>query len=295
MADLKFKQTSISRGRLAYTIFPLHVYSQYRSEKSFHMPHHWHEEIEILYFETGEFNLEINGDLYYAKAGEIYFVNSQELHEITAITSSSIHHAIVFRPKILQFEWYETSAQKYLNPLLNGNIRFAVNVNDKVEVSSFLKREFEDALKSYHKRDDSWPITVKSAVLKMIAELAANGMLIDVDPVEVETKDLLFAEKLMMYIHNNYMFKITLDRLSELVNLNTNYFCKTFKETFGKTAIEYINEYRIEKACQLLIQSDDKIIEIAFLVGFESFSYFIRKFKTLKGMTPSTYRRENSM
>lgn len=62
---------------------------------------------------------------------------------------------------------------------------------------------------------------------------------------------------------------------------------------FGKTATQYINEYCIEKASQLLTQTNDQIIDIAFSVGFDNSSYFIRKFKSLKGMTPSEYRNHH--
>jgi len=97
----------------------------------------------------------------------------------------------------------------------------------------------------------------------------------------------------MTHIQENYMRKMTIDELAELVKLSTSYFSKVFKSIFEKTTVEYINEYRIEKACLLLTQTDDKIIDIAFSVGFDNFSYFIRKFKALKGITPSTYRHNH--
>lgn len=59
----------------------------------------------------------------------------------------------------------------------------------------------------------------------------------------------------------------------------------------GKTPIEYINSYRINQSCKLLMRQDSSISDIAAEVGFENFSYFIRKFKEFKGCTPTKFRK----
>ena len=68
------------------------------------------------------------------------------------------------------------------------------------------------------------------------------------------------------------------------------YFCRLFKQYTGKTPIEYLNNYRIEQAAKLLIETNDSITDIAFDCGFENTSYFIRKFKAQKSATPKQYR-----
>jgi len=85
-----------------------------------------------------------------------------------------------------------------------------------------------------------------------------------------------------------------LDELAELINLNPQYFCRYFKRNIGKTITEYINEIRIEKAAQELLETDDKIITIAQNAGFDNTGYFIRRFKEEKGMTPSEYRKSQN-
>ena len=78
--------------------------------------------------------------------------------------------------------------------------------------------------------------------------------------------------------------------LSEICFMSSNYFCHYFKKEIGKTPISFINEYRIEKACEMLSECNLPISNIALSVGFDNFSYFIRKFREYKGITPKEYR-----
>ena len=74
--------------------------------------------------------------------------------------------------------------------------------------------------------------------------------------------------------------------------MNTQYFCRYFKKLVGKTPTEYINDVRIEKAKELLAESDDKIIDIAIACGYDNIGYFIKRFKEQKHMSPSQYRKQ---
>ena len=295
MIDQSLKEHSPARQETDYTILPLHIYSVYDPDGTYLIPHHWHDEWEFIYVEEGELLIHTNGYEHHAKKGEVYFINSQDIHQISSLTTISSHHAIVFDPKIIRFEWHDPCQQKYINPLIAGKIKYLFHVNDHSTAKASIIRDFKDAVTAYHGLNDSWPITVKSSLLKIIATLINHDLLLHpVTPPKQDNEKAMTAKTAMTYIHENYTEKLTLDQLANSVNLSPQYFCKFFKSTFGKTAVEYINEYRIEKACQLLKQTDDKIIDIAFSVGFDNFSYFIRKFKSLKNMTPSTYRHSIS-
>ena len=77
------------------------------------------------------------------------------------------------------------------------------------------------------------------------------------------------------------------------MNLNPQYFCRYFKENIGKTATRYIQEVRMEKAAEALAETNEKIITIAADSGFDNIGYFIRKFREIKGVTPSEYRKKS--
>ena len=59
----------------------------------------------------------------------------------------------------------------------------------------------------------------------------------------------------------------------------------------GRTPIEYLKIYRIEKASKKLLNTDEAVTDIAFSCGFNDLSYFIKTFKELKNITPAQYRK----
>ncbi|HEY5525612.1 MAG TPA: AraC family transcriptional regulator, partial [Clostridium sp.] len=90
----------------------------------------------------------------------------------------------------------------------------------------------------------------------------------------------------------NYQNKIYIDDLANLAKMNSQYLARFFKSLIGKTPIEYINSYRIERACILIKNTDSSILDISMNVGFDNLSYFIKQFKKYKHVTPSAYRKQ---
>lgn len=92
-------------------------------------------------------------------------------------------------------------------------------------------------------------------------------------------------------ITENYMSNLSLKSLSEKYYINSAYLGQIFKKQFGISFKDYLNNYRIERACDLLLRSDGKIYEISEAVGFNNTDYFISRFVLLKGVTPLQYRK----
>ena len=93
-------------------------------------------------------------------------------------------------------------------------------------------------------------------------------------------------------ININYNENLTLKSLSEKYYINSAYLGQIFRKKFDCSFKDYLNNFRIEKASELLRRTDDKIYEIATAVGFNSTDYFISKFVQLKGTTPLQYRKK---
>ncbi|MHB8130110.1 MAG: response regulator transcription factor [Mobilitalea sp.] len=92
-------------------------------------------------------------------------------------------------------------------------------------------------------------------------------------------------------ITENYMDNLSLKSLSEKYYINSAYLGQMFKKQFGNSFKDYLNNYRIDRAAELLIRSDEKIYLIANSVGFNNTDYFISKFVQIKGITPLQYRK----
>jgi len=106
-----------------------------------------------------------------------------------------------------------------------------------------------------------------------------------------ENKDSL--EKAIKYMQENYMNKITLDILSEISCLSKSYFIASFKKKYNKSPIQYLVEYRIGIARQLLI-SNDSVTDVCFLCGFNDYSDFSTRFKKAVGFSPLKYKQSLS-
>jgi AraC-like DNA-binding protein len=99
-------------------------------------------------------------------------------------------------------------------------------------------------------------------------------------------------QNVINYIGENYIKDISLDDLAEVAYMTTNSFCRYFKSRTGKTAFQFIREYRVNKACQMLINGKKSIAEICYDNGFNSFSSFNRIFKNLKNISASEYKNK---
>jgi AraC-like DNA-binding protein len=85
--------------------------------------------------------------------------------------------------------------------------------------------------------------------------------------------------------------EVSLTKVAKLVNISPNHLSDKFKEVTGVNFVHYIARTRTEKARELLANSNLRISEIAFAVGFQSLSQFNRVFKKLSGTSPTAYRR----
>lgn len=92
------------------------------------------------------------------------------------------------------------------------------------------------------------------------------------------------------YIRANYNKDISLDDVSQRVNISPYYFSKIFKEDTGVNFIEYVTAIRIEKAKELLLHSDASMKEIGIMVGYSDPNYFSRTFKKNAGVTPTEFK-----
>ena len=92
------------------------------------------------------------------------------------------------------------------------------------------------------------------------------------------------------YIDRNYFRSLSLEELSNQVNLSPSYFSFLFKNVTGENYTEYLKKLRIKKAIEYLKETNMKIYEIANKVGFNDYKYFASQFKKTTGTSPGEYR-----
>jgi|SRR5215471_15479049 len=101
---------------------------------------------------------------------------------------------------------------------------------------------------------------------------------------------LLKIRRVLGYIDANLETKITVDHLAKFARVSRSHLCYLFKAEIGVAPIKYIKRCRIERARELLEQTNLSIKEIRSKVGLTDRSHFTRGFKEAFGVTPSEYR-----
>ncbi|MNI73746.1 HTH-type transcriptional regulator YesS [compost metagenome] len=112
------------------------------------------------------------------------------------------------------------------------------------------------------------------------------------DYAEEVKKSESIIDKAKQFIFEHYMDDISRNDVAASVFLTPEYFAKLFKAETGIVIKDFINNCRIERAKDLLINSDTSISMIASQVGFDSISYFSTVFKKLTGVSPQVFRKE---
>lgn len=130
--------------------------------------------------------------------------------------------------------------------------------------------------------------------LEILYDLAVSEEYVLIAPVgdqgiNIETDSKRIA-KIISYVHQNYMKRITLDDIGELVKMSPEGVSRFFKSKTRQTFLNFLNNYRLNHVIDLMLKTDDFISEICYACGFNNISNFNRFFKKKIGMTPSEYR-----
>lgn len=103
------------------------------------------------------------------------------------------------------------------------------------------------------------------------------------------TEDRL--NKIQNYVKDHFRRKIKLSDLSPIVGMTDQTFSRFFSRTMQKPFFEFLNEYRVNIASRLLLETDKQVAEIGFQCGYESLAFFYKQFKKFKGYSPLGFRK----
>ncbi len=126
--------------------------------------------------------------------------------------------------------------------------------------------------------------------MKVYLKLLFNNIAVSMSTASIYTiEDNI--EKIKLYIERNYKNNLSMEFISSLFYMNRSYCSFLFKDKTGEKFVDYVNHLRINKAKELLVQTNIKLYQISKSVGYDNIKYFFRIFKKLTGMTPEQYRK----
>jgi AraC-like DNA-binding protein len=123
------------------------------------------------------------------------------------------------------------------------------------------------------------------SLTNMSHHLCERGFQQQLDMLDHERINIIYQ-----YVRTKYAEKITLAEIANEVHMGRESFSRFFSKIMNKPFFSFLNEYRINAACKLLIEADLPVVEICDACGFDSLPFFHRQFKRYKGNTPHQYR-----
>lgn len=274
-------------------LYPFQIYYMHDPSAKMFVSHHWHDYVEIIYIKSGQLFVNINNEQYSGKAGDVFFINEEELHEMYVEDTNTLYYAFLFPIKYLSFEMKDYVENSYIDALYNKQSIFISKLPRKCKAYDKICEELDLMIHMNDSKNGAYQFGTKVSLLHIMYLLAEENMILSktYQGFLNEHNKLKLLKNITLYIENNYKNRIYLETISKEFGMSPKYFCKFFKDNFGKTFIEYLKALRIEKSMIMLVTTDLPIMDIAFASGFENFSYFIRTFKDLSGCTPSYYRK----
>ena len=277
--SLKEKQSHGTR------LFPCAYYHFFNPGLRLRVRHHWHEEIEIIYLHHGSFKLDINMEPYGTDRECFLFINSGELHSLRSLSIEFDEQAVVFSPSMLLFQDYDSIDESILLPLTQNKLTFPRFLDQTSpffsafrssyqQISHIFSRSKENLLAGEQILTDDVisQLQIKAGLLQLIGILMNAGLMCQSS--RTESQKITAIKTVLSYIADHYHEKLYVQDLASQVNMNDQYFCRFFKRSIGKTPIDYINDYRLNKVIRLLETGDAPVTEICLECGFNNMGIF---------------------
>ncbi len=248
---------------------------------------HSHTELELVYIREGSGKRHVGKKLEQYTDGDLLLLGPNLPHYgfTERFGTNKFEIVLHFRQDFLGETFFKSTEliviQRLIQASYNG-LSFFGNIKDQVGEkleSMFYMTPFEKLLE-----------LVKTLNLlantREVVNLNAQDVLEPIKSMNTERLDLIFN-----HIRKNFQDEISLDEVSNLIHMTVPSFCRFFKSHTSKTFIGFLQKYRITHACELLIETELTITDIAFESGFNNFSHFNKVFKKYTKKSPSEYRK----
>ena len=284
---------SDSSETVAYNnpLFPAYVvYGLLSSYPDYSSISHWHKDLEFILIKKGTMTYNVNGRLIELEEDSGIIVNSRQLHYGFSMEHNECEFiCILLSPELLHTnDWFyqnciepitESASCPYLYLRRNDWMASIMEKLDKI-YDSFGKIPAK-SLSYFELIDDYF------AIMKVLYE----NLDLENQPRKPETSDLSSLKKMIAYIEEHYMERITLTDIALSGTCSKSKCSLLFKKYLRDTPINYITKLRLRKSLSTLLGTNSSIADIAYEYGFGGASYYCETFKKYYGMPPLTYKK----
>ncbi|MDF2724824.1 MAG: helix-turn-helix protein [Paenibacillus sp.] len=266
---------------------------------------HGHEFVELVYVVHGVGTHIFEGTEYELKTGDVFIINPGETHAY-AVTGQDKMEIVncLFEPSLIpdallkELEITASMDYFYVHPFMKQDVRFNHHLNlhgqDTLSVLALL----DSMIRESSNCGPGYMTLIRLQLVELLILLSRHYTLMqnrDSLPSARQLEREITASRIYGYMERNFDKKITLESLAGLFNVSIRQLNRLMRHEFDKSVIDMLHEIRIERAKHLLAKSDEKVITIATMVGYEDPSFFSRLFLRHVGCPPSSYRQAQAL
>ena len=251
---------------------------------------HWHTEYEFIYVFQGPVSFILNDKIYCLESGHALFINKNVIHASIPPSIDRAHYVCVtFGEHFIFSSTLDALYKEYFFPLLLEHKQIPPCIKGTCDwqknILAILRKLCRSGLECSRGCELEWRI-----LLLQIFHIAYVNNIFVPQPKENES-NITAVQSAILAIQRSFTDTIQISQLARDTGFSTEYFCRIFKSTTGKTPTEYINAYRLQKAEYMLTHTSHSVTDIATACGFNDINYFSRYFKRIHQTTPSQYRK----
>ena len=270
-----------------YTTIPFAYYSAFYGENDESLVgnkiSHNHQETEMIIVTEGKVKISINNArTYEAKKGDVIIISPYEYHCLSKYSTHPFGHAcICFDTALLYDKGLVSgleSGEYTISTLIPASLPYTAEIFENIQKSIGLCRE----------STPGWELCTVGCLSTVVGLLKRYGHINLAD----DGYSNEFSKSIITILNSEYKSDLTSAHLAKQLSVTPSYFCRKFKSSFGYTFSEYLCMYRIEKSKELLRNTDKPVSSVASEVGFSSFSYYSKMFKSYMKISPSMYREK---
>ncbi|BBF43492.1 transcriptional regulator, AraC family [Lachnospiraceae bacterium KM106-2] len=282
-------QTQLQDLPIAYYI------SNFKDSNYDYVDWHWHDEVQYCLVVKGTILFHVNQETYEIEEGNGIFINSRQIHCSKPIGSTNaLYHCFEFSPTLLFHDYNSSIYKSYVMPIVKDSQCSAI-VLDQNRPRCL---EILNGIRSVRKLLDESQPAFELNLLVEIIKIWKNTFLspnIQKNTSPVTTRENERLRTIFTIIQTQYSDDLTLEDISKSAHLSRSECSRFFHKCTGQGLFQYLNQYRIHKSLELLINSDLSIADVAYSVGFASQSYYTACFKKEMHMTPKQYQKQYSI
>ncbi len=252
-------------------------------------PIHWHGDIEIIFVNYGNCYYIVNSKKLLLEEGDILVITPSVLHSFYQNGNNTfLGDTYVFNLNIINNNM-DICNSKYFRPLLKGECSPYLLIKKNHIAYSKCMKIMNELSSTFKEKNEFYEIKIKAFLLELFY-IFFTEKIITLSSKPKEDKVTKIAKEILTFIEENYENNLSLQLISNTFGISVYHLSHIFRKATGISCIQYLIDYRLSVAANMLRQNNLPILNIALDTGFNNISYFNRTFKKKFNVTPTEYR-----